>query len=132
MKVKILVICSLILGFMTGCMSEAEIQQKIMENKQALRENPGSVCRFTINKDYQEAYRITRKKMIEAGMNPKHINAELHTDTKQASITTLVVHIEIKALSPDTSEVTEYYFYKWKYKHSHESHCADLKKSFEE
>jgi hypothetical protein len=121
-------------------MSPAEREQKLIESKRELIENPGSICRFTVNKNYREVYQISKAGMLDAGMPPDAIKGELNTDIEQAEITieaigifdaATIMHTEIKALSPETSDYTEFYFYKWKYKQHHERHCAELKQFIE-
>jgi hypothetical protein len=118
-------------------MTPAEKEQKRLESKIELIKNPGSVCKFIINKNYKDVYQIEKTLMLQAGLNPDDFTGDVHTDTRQAEISIgggaiIIRYIEIKALSEETTEYTSYYFYKWKYEQHAQKYCYELKQSIEE
>jgi len=133
---KLISIC-LILILATGCcrtLTPDEREQELAQSKEKLLANPGSVCRFVVNKSYRQVFRIVHEGFYETGsIEPDEIVVKHRPEIEQVEIDYLclgrciartMLHIEIKALSPDTTAYTEYYWYKL-------AHCDQVKRYIE-
>lgn len=143
-KMKKISLIGLLMSIFAGCcqtLTPIEREQQMAQSKQELIRNPGSMCRLTVHRNYQEVCRIVRKDMIRSGLELEAIQITMHPDIEMAEIDILIIdrcmamaleHIEVKALSSDTSEFVSYYWYDWKYESSHVDFCEGWRRSIEE
>ena len=163
---KIILICFILSLFLGGCWhplyfltrcrqprTPSDIEQDFARQKKEIIENPGSICRFTVNENYQQVCRIIQTRIIYMGFLPEEIKGdfpeevkvELYPDIEKAEIDIFTSGrcsisisglFDIVAISPDASEITMYHSQwlagsQWLGKDGCLSHCAQWKRFFE-